>query len=251
MGSSKRKRQLTDSAIADMSSEESFTEKSQTQADSRASLSVTSEAESQTKRRKGSLTFDVRDFGTAASQRLRRGTPCQLPEATSAQCLPQKSRQRPIENVATTTPQAACGKVNGNNEKRKQTSRRKQVPVALPTPPQTAKKPNTQSASQELVHRSTRKRQPTERLQQTSIEQETPCKQKTRASASIVTSDQIEETPATRRRKSRVVRLHLRSLSTQSGGSQMSFTGSFSHRQKRSQEQDSQTSRDSVGVCEI
>lgn len=252
MGSSKRKRQSTDSAIADMSSKELFTEESQTRAISQNSSSlssiVTSEDESQFKRRKKTLPFDVRNFRTAASQRPRSGTPERLPKVATSQCLPQKSRQKPVEQVATATQQAACGKVNGNNENRRQKPRRKQVPIALPTPPQTAEMSITQAASQFFLRRSTRETRPTERFQQASIEQETPCKQQTRGSASIVTSDQIGRTPATLKGKSRIVRLRLRSLLTQSGGSQMSFTGSFSHLQKSNQEQDSQTSLPLVGL---
>jgi hypothetical protein len=252
MCTSKRKRQSTDSAIADMSSEDSFTGKSQPQEDSQRastlSISSTSEEESQFKRRRGSWTPDMRDFGTAASQRPRRGASRQPTEAIFTPSLPQKSRREAAKEVATGISEAAPDKVNGNNETRRQTPRRKHAPIALPTPPQTAEKSNTQAASQLSLRRSNRERRLTERSQQPSIEQETPCRQKTRASASSVISDRIEGTPAGKNRKSRIVRLRLRSFSTQSGGSQMSFTGSFSHRQKSSQEQDTQASLDLVGL---
>ncbi|KAF3033624.1 hypothetical protein E8E12_002666 [Didymella heteroderae] len=128
--------------------------------------------------------------------------------------------------------------------KRRQTPPRKQAPTALSTPSQMAEKTDTQTPSQVSLRRSTRERRLTEHSQPASIEQETPCRQKTSGKASSVTSDPIEESPATNNRKSRVVRLRLHSLSTHPGDDQMSFTGSFSHRQKSSQEPDSQASRD-------
>lgn len=251
MGSSKRKRQSTDSAIADMSSEDSFIQGStqtSSQWASMSSASTSPEEENKSKRRKQSWTFDARDFGTAASQRPRRGASRPPTEAVGPQSLPQKSRRDVIGDAATGVPQAAPDKVNGNNEKRRQTPRRKQAQAALPTPPQTAEKSETQklSQSQASVRRSTRERRPTERSHQVSIEQESPCKQKTRGIASSVTSDRAEGTPETNKQKSRIGRLRLRSSSAQPGDSQMSFTGSFSHRQKSSQEQDSQALRDLV-----
>jgi hypothetical protein len=253
MGSSKRKRQSTDSAIADMSSGESCTEESQTQAISQQAstlgASVFQDEESQPKRHRGGWTFDVRDFGTAASQRPRRGTASkQRTEAVVPQSLPQEGTREVDKVFPTGTQQAVSDEVNGNNEKRRQTPRRKrQAPAALPTPPQTAEKNNSQSLPQESLRRSTRERRPTERSRQASIQQESPCKKKTRGSTVSATIDRSGEPSATVNQRSCLVRLRVRSSSTQPAGGQMSFTGSFSHRQRSSQEQDSQPSRDPVG----
>lgn len=247
MGASKRKRQSPDSAIADMSSEDSLTEESHTQA-STLSTSVTSREEITFKRHRGSFDFDVRDFETAASQRPRRGASRQPTETIAGQSLPQQSRQRSINEVAAAAPQATSGQGNGNNENPIQTPQRKQASFSLPTPPQTAEMSNTRTLPQGLLRRSTCERRPTERSQQRVAEQETPCKQTIKESASTVNSEQVEGTLVTQKRKSRIVRLRLYSLPSQPGSSQMSLTGSCSYRQKSSQEQLSQSSPDPVGL---
>lgn len=251
MGSSKRKRQSTDSAIADMSSEESFATDSGTQASSEQASDYNTfsqrEEEGPLRKRRGSWGFDARGFGTAASQRPRRGA-SRMPKAGDVpQSLPRKSELEAVKDVSPGTSQTSSDEVNGNNEKRSQTPQRKQASIAFPTPPQTAEKTHTQSPLQPSLRRSTSERRPTERSEQASIEQDSPCSKKVRVSTISTTSDRSEEISATESRKSCIVRLRVASSSTRPTSSQsMSFAGSFSHRQKSSDEQDSQVSQEQV-----
>lgn len=278
MGAPKRKRQSMDSAIADMSSEDSFSTQMDTQtSDYSTPLTQQEDAAnpSQAKRRRSScitapLGFDARDFGTAASQRPRRGAASQTSTSSQMTTLhnpPQQRRsKRAVVDQCDGTPTAdtslmlhllsrlppACRlhcqlpvhEMNGSFAEREQTP--EQAAAELPTPPQTLEKTNSQTAPQSL-RRSTRERRPTERAQHASAEESTPCGKRPKASAVRVTEDQGENVPATRDRKSCIVRLRVPSASISQDPSQsMSFTGSFSHRQKCGDSQVSQTSQRQV-----
>lgn len=295
MGSTKRKRQSTDSAIADMSSEESIVVESESQATSEKAtlekaiseravseraaseqaipeeaiseevVSVQAneichfqqEEESQSKRPRRSWSFDARDFGTAASQRPRRGatgTSTAAVVPAHSPCTRSGSQEAFTDVSASTSAvepvRERDQKVKGNNEKRRQTHRRKQAPTMLPTPPPSAEKTSSQSPSQASPRRSTRERRPPERYRQPSVEQETPCRKKTEGSIASETNKLTQEPSVTKTLTSRVVRLRVQSPSIQNGGSQMSLTGSFSFRQKGGDEQDSQTSQHQVSRLE-
>lgn len=262
MGLPKRKWESMDSAIADMSSEESFSPSPETEASHHCvaiSQQESPASSHQSKRRRGSFTaplgFRLWDFGTAASQRPRRETaPQRSPPIVTPQASPQhrkNGRRVSTDNILTAAPsnvlhdevisQLSTHEVNGNDKESEQTPERNQAIVELSTPPQTVEKTNTLDTPQCSLRRSTRKSRPTERSQHALIDQITPCKKKIKASSGCASSD----TSTTQTRKSYIVRLRVPSISHQTSDKSMSFTGSFSHRQK-SDSYDSQAFRERV-----
>ncbi|KZM26093.1 hypothetical protein ST47_g2755 [Ascochyta rabiei] len=200
MGSQKRKRESMDSAIADMSSDDSSLSNSGSPfGNSGTQLTeVSSMEDSQSKRVKSNrsaetFSLSIRDYGTAASQRPRRGASPQLLPANPEPSTPpkqNKSLRRRIagqlgDKLSTAASQAPADKaiervhmhmheVNGNNAEHEQTPQQDQSFTELPTPPQTVKKTNTQAIPQSSLRRSTRERRPTECSQQPLDEEITP-----------------------------------------------------------------------------
>ena len=271
MGVGKRKRQSMDSAIADMSSEDSFLTKLDTQR-SDYNTPITQydgSADSHpSKRRKSSCIilesgFSVRDYGTAASQRPRRGTACwtacpnPVPPAATGRKKRHKEGTINQDNGVKTSKQSRrlngkaqsrAHEVKENHVEPEQTPSVKQAPVELPTPPQTIERTNRQTSSQSSLRRSARDRRPTAGSHQGSVEQDTPCRKPTKTSTILLGSSQGEDTPAKKDRESYIVRLRLPLVSENNNTEQsMSFTGSFSHRQKVNE--DSQNTQEQVSAC--
>lgn len=173
MGAAKRKRQSTDSAIADMSSEESFWTTPNTEmsdCNTQPSQPEDSAHPHQSKRSRNSSKLQlfgssVRDYGTAASQRPRRAAASRMPPST---VIPQTSSRRSETTKTNTgnqldstptletrkaprdeaTTQLPAHEVNGNHAEREQTPQREQASVALPSPPQTLERINPQPLTQ-------------------------------------------------------------------------------------------------------
>jgi hypothetical protein len=251
----KRKRESMDSAIADMSGDDSFTTQSTSSADDCDTQPTEQEdvdGQNQAKRRRSSCTpasvnSTSRDYGTAASQRPRRAAASQTQSTTVAPQTPQRKAKR----VKTSTPDQPEGtpsletsqltvgetdthlhEVKGSHVDREQTPSGDQAPADLPTPPQTVEKTSTQTS----LRRSTRERRPTQRSQRLLIEETTPCKKKIGVKRGL--KNQSKEETAAESTKSCIVRLRVPSISQP-----MSFTGSFSHRQRSNENDESQASQ--------
>ncbi|KAH6644241.1 hypothetical protein C7974DRAFT_419759 [Boeremia exigua] len=202
--------------------------------------------------------FDFGDFGTAASQRTRRAAARKTippPGPQESQEPPQKRRRTgskkatineshdlPTEETSAApvnevSPPLDAHEVKASPPEREKTPQRDQAAAALPTPPQTLNKADTQTIAQSLLRRSARERLPTKRYQESSNEEVTPCKKRTRTSV-VSAGSRNESLSATRNRKSRVVRLRVGS--NQESSQSMSLTESFSHRQKRGDSKGSQ-----------
>ena len=263
-----------DSAIADMSTEDSFSTELGTQTSDYNAPVTQPDAIGDfcpSKRRRSScmitqLGFDVRDFGTAASQRPRRGATSQTPVSIALPQTPTRKRKRGAKEISNhssdtvtprggqrlngeTTSQLPAHEVNRNNVEREQTSLLGQAPIKLATPPQTTEKTNIQSAPISSLRRSTREQPPTERSQQLSTsEQITSCRKTTKTSTICIDRNQGEGTPPAQNRESYLVCLRLPPASEKDNtGQPMSFIGSFSHRRKGGDS--SQTSQQQVSVC--
>jgi hypothetical protein len=257
MGTPKRKRQLDDSAIADMSSQGTHTAEPSIQSSVLSNLTQQDEApDSPTKRRKDSLTqlrSDLRNFETAASRRPRRGTVSQplleAPISLGSENLDGTSNPQACHdsNVGDDPlPQVSAWEVKGSAEhhtpQRDRTSERERTPeqepeqepeapaTPLPTPPQTVEKPSSKNLPQSSPRRSTRERRPPERYQPHQVEQTTPTRTKPRAGRLGANLKKGE--PATVDQESRVVRLKIPMSETQDSDLSSSLTGSFSFRSK-------------------
>ncbi|XPS68807.1 hypothetical protein M3J09_001089 [Ascochyta lentis] len=267
MDSQKRKRESMDSAIADMSSDDSLSSNPEIPvSDSSTQLTeVSSVEEPQSKRRKSNptaVTFSLssHDYGTAASQRPRRGAaPHVLPANRQPLILSKKTRpckKRTADELNDklsieasqvfadeATAQMHTHGVNGNAE-REQTPQQDQAPTGLPTPPQTVEKTNIQSTPQSSLRRSTRERRPTERLKLLD-EEASPCSKRARAKPQREPSNRSEDTLPVEEHKSCIVRLRIPpALRSEETEQLMSFTSSFSHRQKKSDDNGTLESRE-------
>lgn len=273
MGAAKRKRQSTDSAIADMSSEESFWTTPNTEmsdCNTQPSQPEDSAHPHQSKRSRNSSKLQlfgssVRDYGTAASQRPRRAAASRMPPST---VIPQTSSRRSETTKTNTgnqldstptletrkaprdeaTTQLPAHEVNGNHAEREQTPQREQASVALPSPPQTLERINPQPLTQSSLRRSGRERRPTERLRQLPLQQVTPCRKRSNADTVHKSDIQGEDKRLTENRQTYIVRLRLPSRPDEhTSRHSMSFTGSFSHRLKSSSDYGSQATQEQVG----
>lgn len=253
MGAVKRKRVSTDSAIADMSGEDSFSTTINTLTsdyNTQLTETETSPNSHRSKRHRSSsviqsLGSNARDYGTAASQRPRRGAALQVqPSIATPQISRRRSQSRqkyaPHQSDAMTIPKAPVDEsdtrlpaheVNASNAE--QTPQRSRAPAALPTPPQTIEKINTRATPEPSLRRSIRERRPTERSQQLAVEQVTPCRKISRSRPAQRPHNRGEEPKPTENLKTCIVRLRVPSISQEHrSGQSMSITGSFSHRQK-------------------
>lgn len=256
MGTPKRKRQSPDSAIAGMSSQESLTTAPGAQSSGSSTLSTQKYqvSDSQVKRRKSSSAhpgFDVGDFGTAASQRPRR--------RTVSQSLPQASVLPDGEQSDDTFDQETCSIPDTGNEPlrrisaqevkghsgRNSTPERERAPALLHTPPQTVEKRSIRIVTQSPLRKSTRDRRPSARSQQAQTECLTPSRRKPKT-AQLRVRSKVQE-PETGDQKSCIVRLKLAPFVLQEPDSSMSFTDSFSFRQKSADSQNSHVSQVQVG----
>ncbi|KAJ8106396.1 hypothetical protein OPT61_g9564 [Boeremia exigua] len=257
MAGFKHKRQSMDSAIADMSSENSFATEIVTQMSDEEDATF-----SQQKRRKSSYSstpaiFDTGNYGTAASQRPRRAASrlsANTPDSRRSVTRPDPPRPQEKNHIAAaqsqnmstsetlqiskeTIPPMRALEVKGSVES-EQTPERDQATTALLTPPQTLEKKDSQASTQSPHRKSTRNRRPPARFQQ-SIEEATPCRK--RPKRSTVRGENAQETNTlTGERNSYIVRLRMPSAFVDRGpGQSMFFTESFSHRQKGSDSQES------------
>jgi hypothetical protein len=255
MGTPKRKRQLEDSAIADVFSHGTHTTEPSTQSSGLSNLTQQDEAPvSPTKRRKDSLTrSDLRNFETAASRRPRRGTVSQplleAPISFGSENLDGTSNPQAYHdsNVGDDPlSQVSAWEVKGSAEhhtpQRDPTPERQRTPeqepeqepeapaTPLPTPPQTVEKLSTKNLPQSSPRRSTRERRPPERYQPHQVEQTTPTRTKSRAGR--LGANLKKGGPATVDQESRVVRLKIPMSETQDSDLSSSLTGSFSFRSK-------------------
>lgn len=256
MGARKRKRQSTDSAIADMSSQGSFESNPNTHMSTQSKDIADSQ---QSKRRRSSLSLvglglDLRNFGTAASQRPRRAAPHLPPQPVKPPNTPHSSRKsrrygpetflgnpsRDARRSIESEPiQSSYQEVKEDSTRREQTPERIQPVGGLLSPPETIDGTNSECTSQTAPRRSVREQRPPARSQRTAAEEDTRTKKKIKARA--LCAEPIEGASVTPALKSRIVRLRipisaLRELS-------MSFTGSFSHRQKTDDPQESSHSQ--------
>lgn len=255
MGTPKRKRQLEDSAIADMSSQGTHTAEPSTQSSGLSNLTRQDEAQdSPTKRRKDSLTqlrSDPRNFETAASLRLRRRTVSQplleAPISLSSECPDGASNPQACDdsNVGDDPlQQVSAWEVKGSAEhhtrelERDRTPERERTPeqepeapaTPLPTPPQTVEKLSTGNLPQSSPRRSTRERRPPERYQPHQVEQTTPTRKRPRAGRLVANLKRGE--PAIANQESRMVRLKIPMSETQDSDLSTSLTGSLSFRSR-------------------
>ena len=249
MATPKRKRQLEDSAIADMSSQGTHTTEPNTQSSGLSNLAQQDEApDSPTKRRKDSLrqlVSDKRNFETAASLRPRR--------RTVSQSLLQKPGRENVDGASNPQtchdpnvcddplPQVSALEVKGSAEhhrperdrtpERERTPEQEQVPATpLPTPPQTAEKLSTENLPQSSPRRSTRERRPPERYQRQQEQVTTPTRRKPRAGR--LGANLKKGKPTTVDQEPRIVRLKIPMSATQDSDQSTSFTSSFSLRSK-------------------
>lgn len=237
MGAPKRKRQSTDSAITDMSSKGSFASDPTTQA------STQQPKRHRTAQSTAEFRFDVRDFGTAASQRSRRTAPHSplqpvIPPNTLRSLEESKSV---VVEMCHDVPSSSSGQgseddpphspnqeVKGNSRQREQTPEQSQAAAGLPSPPQTINRSNSQLSSQTPLRKSTRERRPTVRIQEAIPKEVTPTKKISKGGpVHIEAATNVSRTTIQKRR---IVRLRIKTSAAQKLS--MSFTGSFSHRQK-------------------
>lgn len=266
MAVAKRKRGSTDSAIADMSSEESSAPEQDTQTDNLDIPSPQQNDESFSqpiRRHKNSLTqlgFDIRDYETAASQRPRRGASQSSTQAYKSPTTPpsRKKFKKAVSKFNSLTAQKGQGLdvyhsllespdlgVKATSAEREQTPEQDQTANYLPTPPRTVGKTDGQIVPQTSLRRSTRKPRPTERYKQIETAEAAPSRTKSKT-ISHCAEGLEEHAPATRNRKSRIVRLQLSTSVARESNSSMSFTGSFSLRHKSFDSQTSHISHSQV-----
>src|SRR5690242_9698731 len=265
MGNSKRKRVSMDSAIADMSGEGSTSTASNTQGDTQHEHVPRSQHMDRISSGHftDTLGFSFLDFGTAASQRSRREAASRTaPPPPTFEEPPQKRRrvvkdishnmpaagasqkQKPVEDVV---PPAPASEVKGKPVEREQTP--EQIHAGLPSPPPTLVRTIFESPPQLSLRRSARDRRPTKRLQESSIEEPSPCKEKSRTKTVGVTESRKETNDNC---KSCIVRLRVPLAAiVQQQGASMSLAGSFSHRSKvgDSDLKESQVSEKEVSGC--
>lgn len=261
MGTPKRKRQFEDSAIAGMSSQGTHNAEPSTQSSSLSSPTQHDEAPtSPTKKRKDSLTqlrSDPRNFGTAASQRPRRGTLSQtLLEAPTSlgsenfdgTSNPQACRDSNVGDDP--LRQVSAWEVKGNAEhherERDRTLEQEQVLVTpLPAPPKTVERLGTKNLAQSSPRRSTRERRHPDRYQPHQVEATTPTKKKPRAGR--LGANLKKGKPATVEQEFHIVRLRIPMSVTHESDPSTSLSGSFSFRSKSADPPDTQASQVQVG----
>jgi hypothetical protein len=261
-----------DSAIGDMSSENSFSTESGTQTSDYNTPVTQQDGKGDwypPRRRRSSCMitqsgFDARDFGTAASQRSRRGVATQIPVSIILPQTPTRKSGRGKKESSNhssdtttskgdqrlndeTTSQLSAHEVNRNNVEREQTSSPYQAPIRLPTP-QTTERTNTQSAPISSLRSSTHEQPPTERSKKLSTSEQITSRGKTTKTGTIcIERNQSGDAPAAKNCESYIVRLPLPLASEKDDtGQPMSFTGSFSHRQQGGDK--SQGSQEQVSV---
>ena len=277
MGASKRKRELMDSAIADMSSEDSFSLGQEVRPrDCRTQITQSRnsvrEYGAERSRSDFALTlveFNGRTCGMAASQRARRGAAPQMPPPAS---IPRVSGRKAREGRNGTADQFSdislieasqtsddeartqlpAHKVKKNNAGCKQTPQQDQTSTEILNHPQILEDTDDRTSLQSFFYSSAHERGPTKRQQEPLIKQVNPYSKNPRARPIHRFSHKSEDTAPVENRKSCIVQLPVPlTFKHQENGLSMSFTGLFSQRQKNNDSYDTPSSSRQVSSCPV